>query len=86
MAIRTVVAMKQQDTDMAKEFSQFNKAGRKYAQMGKSQEKSERREPRRDKQVARGVGFAQKAQSQVDSARHAMGRGRVGKQYGKGEA
>ena len=80
MAIRTVVATIQQDIDMAKEFSQFNEAGRKYMGSGK---KSERRTPRRDKQVARGKGFEQHAQRQVASARHAMGRGRVGKQYGK---
>lgn len=64
------------------DFSQFSGPGRKYAQAGK-----ERRTPRRDRQVARGVGMPSKGRSSepdyVRSARRAMGRGRVGKQYGK---
>ena len=67
---------------MAKEFSDTNKAGRKYAQMGKSS-KSEKRTPRRDKQVARGVGFAQHAQKMEKSARQAMGHGRSRKDWGQ---
>lgn len=65
-----------------REFSQFEGPGRDYATKKK---RSERREPRRDKQVARGVGFAQTAQRKATQARRAMGRGRVGEQYGKGK-
>jgi hypothetical protein len=69
---------------MPKEFSQFNEAGRKYAKSKKPADG--RRTPRRDKQVARGKGFDQMAQSKIPDVRRAMGRGRTGKQYGKGEA
>jgi hypothetical protein len=63
---------------MPKEFSDTNKAGRKYARMGKPDKKAEHRTPRRDKQVARGVGFAQHAQKEVARAREDMGRRRWG--------
>ena len=67
---------------MAKEFSQWNEAGKKYAK--KKKKKSDgRRTPTRDRQVARGKSFDQMARDQVGSARRAMGRGRVGAQYGK---
>ena len=57
------------------EFSQWNEAGRKYAKKPKPKSDG-RRQPRRDKQVARGPRFDQMARSQAESARKAMKRGR----------
>ena len=62
---------------MAKEFSQWNEAGRKYAPKKKKDSGGNRRvQPSRKKQSARGVGFAQHATKQAESARKAMKRGR----------
>jgi len=60
---------------MPKEFGQFDQgAGQKYASKPKKKEAtSERRTPRRDKQVARGVGMPG---PDMDSVRGAMKRGR----------
>ena len=56
------------------DFSQFNKAGRKYAP--KTAKTAATRSPSRKKQTARGQRFDQMARSQAASARSAMKRGR----------
>lgn len=68
---------------MAKEFSQFEGPGRKYAPKKKKKKDDGRRTPTRDRQVARGPKFDQMAMRAASDARRAMGRGRVGEQYGK---